>query len=116
MSWKKFSTEFAGISVEGDPSVPKTHWWNILWLLFFGWRQVVVLRAVTLHSFRVGFRDHNGKTMLCSRELVCTRFRVKIGHESCHFFAIDNKNREVKLEEVARVRKNDMRYKHTPMI
>lgn len=115
-SWKKVQMNVRGQMVEGDESMPHTRWWNHLWLLFFWWRQVVVIEALTTKLYRVGFRDFRGKMMLCDQKMTSLRFRAKIGREPCLFFAIDEQDHEVELEVITRVHKKNMRYADVPMI
>lgn len=116
MSWKKFQTKFFGYEIDGDTSMPETRWWNHLWLLWFGWRVAAVMEVSTDTPYRVGFRDFRGKTMLCDTIMTSKRFRAMIGHEPCHFFAIDEQGYEIELVEITRVPKTDVRYGMVPLI
>lgn len=116
MSWKKCDGNFVGINVEGDPSMPHTKWWNILWLLFFGWQKVVVMRVNTAHTYHVGYRDFRGKTMLCDERMWKNYFRAKVGREDCTFFAVNEHGREVNLEVLTYTTKKSKVHEQVPMI
>lgn len=116
MSWKNHDGKFVGIMIEGDPSMPHTKWWNILWLLFFKWQRVVVLKANTVHPYYIGFRDFNGKTMLCNDRMWKTCFRAKVGREDCCFFAVNDRGQEINLEVVAYTTKKSKVFDYLKMI
>lgn len=117
--WKKFSKEIKnGELVKGDKTAPPTRWWNILWLLFFGWKKQAVLNNVMLgRACRVGYRDFHGKTMLNSEFTYERRFRVRIGHEDCTFFGIDADGKEtVLVADEGLYDKDDPRIQNLPLV
>lgn len=98
MSWKTFNGQVRGLYVRGDASVPPTRWWNHLWLLFFIWKKVTVLRpAVHLGSYRVGYVPFKGRSMVLDKPLNLSKFAVRNGHEDCTFFAVADNGNEVEL-------------------
>ena len=101
--WSKFDGAVQGTMVEGDRTVPATHWWNHWWLVWRGWQTVSVFEALTDKPFRVGFRNQWGKAYLRSSPLTDRVFNALVGFEDCTFFAIDEDGREVPLTIVRRI-------------
>lgn len=91
MNWKKFNYKVSGVKVNGDPTMPATHWWNIIFLLFY-WKKVAIFQvksADTPTPYMVGFKAANGNQKICTKILTAPKFGVKIGKEGCTFFAIE---------------------------
>lgn len=107
MAWKNYTGKIQnGILVEGDKTVPRTHWWNHLWLLWFRWTTHAVFVNVSFAPCRVGYRDWRGKTKL-NTEYTDYDFRVRIGHEDCTFFGINAKGEEVALVFAGKFHKDE---------
>ncbi|MCX6785629.1 MAG: hypothetical protein NTZ18_02115 [Candidatus Komeilibacteria bacterium] len=111
--WKRIPISLAikikGMVIEGDREVPPTKWYNILWMLLFGWKTVAVLSAQSEEEeWYIGFEDFHGNWMLCQTPILDNNIAVKIGRESCRFFAISGPKpelmQELPLTLVARAR------------
>ena len=100
--WKRYEGgACTGILVKGDPSVPPTRWWNHLYLLWFGWKQVAVFwapaRAMTYFSYRIGYRTCTGEAFIRVKPIQDNCFRMLVGHEDVTFFAVDRSYQEVPI-------------------
>jgi hypothetical protein len=105
IAWSKFSGKVEGLLVEGDKTMPPTTWWNFHWLYWFGWKRVVVFEVspeIASRGFHVGFKQGSEAKVHFATCRV-RRFKLRLGHEDCTFFAIDDTGREVpiKLLDVA---------------
>lgn len=112
--YRKFDGQVAGLAVAGDLAAPLTRWWNHLFLALWGWKTIVVLEVseeAAKAGYRVGYRSFFGTTMLGEGVLHTRRFRMRIGHEPCTFFAADASGREVPLLLVERTTKSDPVYR-----
>lgn len=111
--YKRFDGAVVGLEVAGDLAAPPTQWWNHLFLALWGWNTVAVLEVseeAAKAGYRVGYRSFFGATMLETEVLHARRFRMRIGHEPCTFFALDASGREVPLLLVERTTKRDPVY------
>ena len=111
--WKKIHTSrrnpIKGTLAAGDPSQPPTRWWNHLWLLWFSWEHIVfgVQEEAANGGYRVGYKA-GGVAMVYGKVFHDTRFRVRIGHEDCKFFALDAKGKEIHgIKLLAQLSKHD---------
>jgi hypothetical protein len=100
--WKKFPSALAmhGTLVRGDQHAPPTKWWNILWLILFGWTKVAVLRVETVpaEGWYIGFRDFAGKQQMRMVPIMQNEIRMRIGREDCTFFATTKDVTEIPLQ------------------
>ena len=118
--WKRYSSGIdtkEAVYIEGDKSVPKTRWWNHLWLLLYRWRTVAIFEIVHDDLFYVGyqpgFRTIKDEVYVLQNHEVCEkRFGMLIGHEACEFFVLlKNTTTCLKLKLVVLTTKDDPKYK-----
>lgn len=125
MAWKQFNPPTAprGVTVPGDPSAPPTKWYNHWLLALAGWKTIAAFQVETDKSFHVGFRNFKGEQYLCDKLLnsqpwqppkaadttpstgyrlpkIDPGFRVKVGHEACTFFAVDQDGNELPIRHI----------------
>ena len=111
--WYRYREKVQGTAVFGDPMVPATKWWNHLVLLFFRWKTVVVFEvglAAAKAGYRVGYLPVNGKAMIKDAGNFDQRFRMRIGRETCTFFAIAADGAEVPIRIVVRTTIDDFQH------
>jgi hypothetical protein len=116
--WKRFQGKIQGIHVDGDAESPPTEWWNHLYLALWGWKVVTVFEVTeeaAMSGYRIGYLPFDGKAMLESAMNHDRRFRMKIGHEACTFFAIAPDGTEAELKVVSRTMKDDVKHKDAPL-
>lgn len=93
MSWKKLNGQTPkGVKVIGDPTMPATRWWNIIFLLLFYWKKVVIFKVLstgTTRFYMVGFKSASGEQKICTKILFYDRFAVKVERENYTFFAYE---------------------------
>ena len=120
MGWQKFKGEVKGTRVEGDPAARPTRWWNWWYLAWWGWGTVVVFqikyKIYSSKGYRVGYKPSKGATRVKNVILQNRRFRMRIGHEACTFFAFNQKWKEIPLRLVARTTIWDAKYQKVPLI
>lgn len=123
MSWRFFLNDgtVSGTKVSGDPTVPRTRWWNHLLLLWFWWKKVTVFQVpleVTNRGFCIGFIPEKGKPMIKTDILHEWRFRVRNGREDCIFFALpanSDMRPEIPLAVVTQTTKDNRTYADLPL-
>lgn len=119
MFWERHTKRVEGVLVPGDPSVPPTRWWNRIFLALWRWKTVAVFRFVDPldagNGYSVGFVPSQGPAMTEPRVSYDTRFRMKVGHEPCRFFAINLGGNEVRIALVAITTINDQTYADVPL-
>ena len=87
--WKPYSGRVYGLELKGDPSMPRTKWWNAWLLREVFWNEVTVLEVPDgVDEYRVGFIPGNGLAEYQTRILRTPRFAVRHGREDCKFFAV----------------------------
>ena len=89
--WYPFAGDIQGIKVSGDETAPPTRCWNHLYLLWFGWKHVVVFDVSeedAQRGYKTGYVPFKGRPMINSVVRHARRFRMRIGHEDCTFCAI----------------------------
>jgi hypothetical protein len=118
MGWLTFNGPAKGVTVDGDPSVPATKWYNHLWLLAFGWKKVAVLLVEGEFEPRCtpGYRNAWGQAQVRDEPLTTSTFRVRIGHEACAFFVLDKDGKEKALRVVEVTTKGDPKYRQFPLV
>jgi len=122
--WQRYDKQVKGCTVEGDPAVPATRWWNHLWLLWWGWKTVAVFEVYTTdQQFLVGYRDQWGLAMINTSPLNAgqspdatwkgwPRFNVLVGREGCTFFVVDMNGNELPLRCVELIQRRDRKPIH----
>lgn len=103
MNWSKFSRAVEGRLIKGDKTVPPTTKWNYYWLRWFVWKRVVVFevdREAAGRGFRVGFKKPDGEAEVCLATCYSHRYKMRLGHEDCIFFAVNEQGREIPLKVV----------------
>jgi hypothetical protein len=101
--WKKYSGRITGIRLTGDSKVPRTRWWNHLYLLLFVWDEITVLQVPDgAMPYRVGYVDGFGDAKCNTRLYLTRRFAVRHGRESCLFFAVMPDGTEIPLTVIKR--------------
>ena len=115
--WEKFHGKVSGVIVSGDHSVAPTRWWNHLYLLWFRWKKVTVLRVPSYQDgYHLGYVPFKGSARLQSQVLTHKLIRVRNGYEDCIFFATNAKGEEVKIEVVIQTNMDDQSYKDVPLL
>ncbi|OGN16737.1 MAG: hypothetical protein A3C88_00005 [Candidatus Yanofskybacteria bacterium RIFCSPHIGHO2_02_FULL_50_12] len=117
MAWKPYEgiLKPRGIREEGDPRVPKTRWWNHWYLVWRGWKVVVLFRVPeewTRRGYFIGFIPFQGPPQYLDQRIHDEEFAVKIGRESCTFFAIGYDDGEIVPDEVPLTRSGRMRLRY----
>lgn len=103
--WLRYKGHVEGILLKGDPKVPKTTWWNRLYLILCVWDEGSVLQVPSgVDEYRVGYIDCFGRVMYETTRLTIHHFAVRHGRESCRFFAILEDGTEIPLRFTARVK------------
>lgn len=96
--WNRFNGSVRGTFVRGDKASPKTRWYNHLFLALFGWKTVTIFSIPAedaKRGYRVGYLPFDGEPMVESELNHESRFRMRIGHEACTFFAVDADGAEI---------------------
>jgi len=107
--WHSFSGEVLGIAVQGDDTVPATTRWNKPFLILFFWNTLQVLEVpVGTGLYRVGFCAFDGTVQLREEPVTTHQFAVRVGRESCQFFAIDMEGHEIELKLGRRLPKKEL--------
>jgi hypothetical protein len=121
--WKSFKGTIAGTQVEGDPKVRPTTIWNWLPMKLWGRKTTVVFRVSFTEAqrgYRIGYKPLLqggvvGRAMYNGKVFHNQLFRVRIGRESCIFFAVGVKGSEVQLDFVAREDIKTGEHQETPL-
>ncbi|EKD33120.1 MAG: hypothetical protein ACD_76C00090G0001 [uncultured bacterium] len=98
MKWKRVC-QTEGTLVAGERSAPPTHWWNYLYLAFFGWKTIVTLcvpDSVAQNGYFVGFTTMDGASWVKTEAIQHDKFfSMRIGHEDTRFFVMTITNPEL---------------------
>lgn len=121
---KENGGSIVGVETEGDPKATPVTWLNQFFVKFF-WNKVAVLKIdqeaivdrLGHHGleWRIGFKPKHGNAKLKVQVLTTDTVRVRIGYESCHFFAIGLDEKEIPLDLVDTAAINDPRYADVPL-
>lgn len=97
-----------GVRVEGDHRMPPTPDNPLLlfWYIHVVWQKAAVFRVdqkLAEPKFFIGFHNDRGKIHLRQAPItgVEGKFAMRLGHETCTFFAIDRNDKPVILRRVA---------------
>ena len=116
--WTKYDTRIhsvTGVEVQGDRNVPPTRWWNHLWLLWFGWKTVVLFevpQAIAEAGYQIGYWPSAGQPRINTTIYHHRFFQMRIGYENCRFFCMSG-GKEIHFIVVER---NDTRIKDIPLL
>lgn len=101
------------IFVDGDQTMPQTRAWNI-WYVQSRWNKVVVfdVRTTGVHP---GFLPRDGKARMLADPINVTRYRMRIGRESCQFFCVSPQGKLLPIRCVTVTTIDDPAYKDCPL-
>ncbi|MEO5928254.1 MAG: hypothetical protein ABIO72_06010 [Patescibacteria group bacterium] len=119
MDWKTFPGSVQGQKIEGDATASPTTWWNHLYMAKWGWKTVTVFEVTeedALIGYQVGYKPFEGDVKADGKKHHDRRFRLKIGHEDCTFFAATLDGTEVPITVVTRTTKDDAAYQDAPLL
>lgn len=113
-----------GVMTKGDPKATPMTWLNQFFVKF-RWNKVAILEIDPEPvaeqvgdgklEWRIGFKPMHGNAKLKVQVLTKQRIRVRIGPESCHFFAIGLDGKEIPLLLVDIAAIDDPRYANLPL-
>lgn len=117
--WERHNKRVEGVLVPGDPSVPPTRWWNHLFLALWRWKTVAVFEVAdpleAIDGYCVGFRPMEGPAKVEMGVEHNRRFRMKVGHEACTFFATNLGGNEVRIRLITTTTISDKAYADVPL-
>jgi hypothetical protein len=117
--WKKIdATKIKGTIVRGDERAPKTRWWLLPLLFLFFWKKRQVLTVAPQDApqgFRLGYKPTDGPARLLDRVIDANRIQVRVGRESCTFFALVSDTQEIPLRLAGEADKSDPWLKGIPL-
>jgi hypothetical protein len=100
MEWIRYHNPIYGTFVAGDRFAPPSRWWN---RARSRWRKVVVFRVkggVPFTGYQIGFKTDSGEMRVSATTIAFATFAMRVGHESCTFFAVKPFGTELELELV----------------
>lgn len=108
-----------GVFTQGDSTVAPTTWWNILWMLGYGWENAIILEVseeAAAAGYYLGYllNDGSGKrrTVLCKS----TQVHALLSYENVEYYAVNTHGEPVDLTIADRIKREDSRYLHLPRI
>jgi hypothetical protein len=124
--WRNYKipsdVEIHGYVAMGDKTVRPTTRLNRNFMLWFGWKTVIVFEAGiwenSSRGYRIGFRSPQGPSdsaRVTTKLYYDRRFRMLIGREWCEFFIIDSEGRDSGLVFIDRTTKDDPTYANIPL-
>lgn len=117
--WKQYYGHAEGIKINGDPTVPMTTWFNLIWLKYFRWNKVSILRIPADKAqmgYRIGYRPFKGPAKIKIQALFDDLVAILNGHEDCTFFAEDMNGEEIELVLESQVMKSDPALEYVQLI